>query len=87
MSMVSEVCVTLPMSAASEVGEVVFDELAEALILSCWTKNWTREFLFETWLFELQYFTIDSLTLVQCKHDTYSPNTLAHTLLLDTYTH
>ena len=37
----------------------------------------------------LQALMVDShtLTLVHCQHGTYSPNTLVHTSILDTYTH
>ena len=56
-------------------------KLAEALTLNCWTK----ELLFKTWLFELQHFTSTIIASIYT-HDTYSPNALAHTSLLDAYT-
>ena len=42
---------------SSKVQEVYSVELAEARTLDCWTKDWTRELLFKTWLFKLQHFT------------------------------
>ena len=67
-------------------------ELAEALTLDYWTQDWTKSFYLKLDFLNcntLQALMLDShtLTLVHCKHNTYSPNTLAHTSLLDTHTH
>ena len=46
-------------------------ELTEALTLDCWTKDWTIELLFKTWLFKLQHFTSTDTWLVYT--DTNAP--------------